>query len=154
MAGRQLGFTLVELLIVLMILALAAATALPAVGRFFVPRSVLPPADRLMTAIARARDNAILHQQAFRGFLNLAEHRFENATGQVLVQLPESIHLEAANDSTALQLPCQFGPDGKGCAMSVRIFDGAPPWMMTVDPVTGRVRMRREAVAPVAGEAS
>jgi len=135
------GFTLIELLVVMAILAVGAALASPALGRFFQPKSMLPPADQLMRGIAKARDNAILHQQSFRGFLNIERKRFESATGDVLVQLPSNMRVEAVDDPQAILLPCRFGPDGSGCAMTLRLGTDASLLLLAVDPVTGRVRL-------------
>lgn len=146
-AAGQRGFTLVELLVVLLILALGAATASPALGRFFIPKPVPTPSDQLMTALALARDRALLRQRPFRGFLDLAEKRFVTATGEVLLQLPANLRIEAAHAPQAPRLPCLFGADGHGCAMTLRVYDGDPPWLLAVDPVTGRVSMKREAIA-------
>lgn len=136
------GFTLIELLVVMAILAVGAALASPALGRFFQPKSMLPPADQLMRGIAKARDNAILHQQSFRGFLNIERKRFESANGDVLVQLPTDMRVEAVDDPQAVLLPCRFGPDGSGCAMMLRLGNDASLLLLAVDPVTGRVRLR------------
>lgn len=135
------GFTLIELLVVMAILAVSAMLASPALGRFFQPKATLPPADRLMKGIAKARDDAILHQQSFRGFLNIDEKRFENADGEVLVQLPINMQLEALDGAPAPLLPCRFGPDGSGCSMLLRLGSEGSPLLLAVDPVTGRVRL-------------
>ncbi len=141
------GFTLIELLVVMAILAVSAMLASPALGRFFQPKSVQPPADQLMKAIAKARDNAILHQQSFRGFLNIQGKRFEGADGAVLVQLPTDLQLEAVDDAQATLLPCRFGPDGSGCSLLLRLGAATSPLLLTVDPVTGQVRLWSEQSA-------
>lgn len=135
------GFTLIELLLVMAILAVSAMLASPALGRFFQPKSVQPPADQLMKAIARARDNAILHQRSFRGFLNIEGKRFEGADGAVLVQLPTDLQLEAIDDAQATVLPCRFAPDGSGCALRLRLGAAGSPLRLAVDAVTGQVRL-------------
>ncbi len=135
------GFTLIELLVVMAILAASTMLATPAMGRFFQPKSALPPAEMLMKGIARARDNAILRQHSFRGFLNIDEKRCESAGGEVLVQLPSNVQMEAADDARATLLPCRFGPDGSGCAMMLRLRTENIPLLLAVDPVTGQVRL-------------
>lgn len=146
MAARQRGFTLIELLVVLAIMAIGAALASPTLGRFFLPKPTASPVERLMTALARARDDAILRQRPFRGFVNVAEKRFETAAGEVLVQLPTDLQMEAADDPQAALLPCRFGPDGAGCALTLRFAGGDAQLFMAVDPLTGRVRLWRELV--------
>jgi type II secretory pathway pseudopilin PulG len=136
----------VELLVVLAILAVSAMLASPALGRFFQTKSTLPPADQLMKGIAKARDTAILHQQSFRGFINIAENRFEGANGEVIVQLPTSMRLEAVEDVEATLLPCRFGPDGSGCFLMLRLLNSVPPLLLAVDPVTGQVRLWSEQI--------
>lgn len=141
------GFTLIELLVVMAILTASAMLVAPALGRFFQPKAALPPGDMLMKGIARARDNAILQQRSFRGFLDLGENRFESADGEVLVQLPRIVHLEATDDARATLLPCRFGPDGRGCAMMLRLKTENTSLLLAVDPVTGRIRLWPEQSA-------
>jgi hypothetical protein len=38
--------------------------------------------------------------------------------------------------------------------MTLRVFDGDPPWLLSVDPVTGRVHMKREPLAATVDEAA
>lgn len=145
MPRRARGFTLIELLVVLAIIALAAALAAPALGRFFRPKPVLLPAEQLMTSLARVRDEAVRRQQDFRGFLDLKEKRLQTTTGQVVLQLPIQIRIEIpGTDTIPERLPCRFSPEGIGCAMQIRIVQEAIPWLLSVDPVTGRVRLRPE----------
>lgn len=144
MGAHQRGFTLIELLVVLVIMALGAALASPSLGRFFMPKPTASPVDQLMTALARARDDAILHRRSFRGVLNVAEKRLESAGGEVLVQLPSDLQMEAADDPQAALLPCRFGPDGTGCGLTLRFPGGEAQLFLAVDPVTGRVRLWRE----------
>ena len=147
--GRRHGFTLIELLIALAVIAVAATLVMPGIGRLLLPRYAPPPVDQFIAALARIRDEAILHRQPFRGYFNLSEKRLENADGLTRLTLPDTLTAEKLVTATekpppdkqvAERLPCLFRIDGSGCGQTLLLTDGALTWRIVIDPITGRIR--------------
>ena len=138
------GFTLVELLVVLAIMAFATMAVTPSLQRLTTPRPQLSMVDGLVSALAWARDRAIQERSTFRGFLFPgAQGWWQDAEGNVLYQLPVGSMIGPEDSNSAEPLPCAFLPDGSGCGLSIRVAQGNQEWELNVDPVTGRIRLLR-----------
>lgn len=137
------GFTLVELLVVLAIMAFATLAVAPSLQRLVAPRPPRPVAEQLLDAIARSRDDAIQKRHTFRGLIDPGNRLWQDSEGQVLYQFPEDTLITSENGTSADPIPCVFRPDGSGCSLSLRVVQDDQEWRVMVDPVTGRIRLLR-----------
>lgn len=134
------GFTLVELLVVLAIMAFASIAVAPSIESLLATRPRLSDPEKLVAALAQARDQAILQRRTFRGSLYTDERGLQDAEGKTLYQPPEDLALGPAS---AEPLPCVFRPDGSGCGLALQLQRGGDEWQVQVNPLTGRVRLLR-----------
>jgi len=151
------GFTLIELLVVVAVIVIAVAIVAPSVGRLTQKPQTPVGANQFVDILARLRDRAATQRVNFRGFVNFDTRRLEDAGGQVFFQFPDDTEIvptdptifalaNAGMDNPADQskrLACVFRSDGSGCPLDLRWTDTASQWQILVDPVTGRVRLRR-----------
>lgn len=137
------GFTLVELLVVLSIMAFATLAVAPSLQRLVAPRPPRPAVEELLTAIGRSRDAAIQQRRTFRGWLDPEGRRWQAAEGDVLYQAPEDVSIDGGNEASTGPMPCVFRPDGSGCGLSLKVAQGGQEWGLMIDPVTGRIRLQR-----------
>ena len=135
------GFTLVELLVVLAIMAFATLAVAPSLQRLVAPRPARPAVEQLLTAIGRSRDEAIQRRQTFRGAFDPGSRSWQDTAGNVLFQLPEEMSIVPEGGPTTDPLPCVFRPDGSGCTLSLNVAQDGQDWKLKVDPVTGRIRL-------------
>ena len=137
------GFTLVELLVVLAIMAFATLAVAPSLQRMTAPRAPRLVVDDLLESIARSRDEAIQRRHTFRGFLDPANKLWQDADGKILYQAPEDVSIFPEDGASTEPMPCIFRPDGSGCNLSLITALGDSEWLLKVDPVTGRIRLQR-----------
>lgn len=140
---RGSGFTLVELLVVLSIMAFATLAVAPSLQRLVAPRPTRPVVEQLLEAIGRSRDEAIQKRQTFRGTLDPGNGAWIDADGKTLFQLPADTSIGPADGLSAEPIPCAFRPDGSGCRLSLKVVQDSAEWRVYVDPVTGRIRLMR-----------
>jgi len=137
------GFTLVELLVVLAIMAFATLAVAPSLQRLVAPRPPRPVVEQLLTAIGRSRDEAIQKRHTFHGFLDPGNRLWQDADGNVLFQLPEDTLIAPEDGTSSEPMSCAFRPDGSGCKLALRVVQDDQEWQVKVDPVTGRIRLLR-----------
>lgn len=139
------GFTLVELLVVLAIMAFATLAVAPSLQRLVAPRPPRPAAEQLLAAIGRSRDEAIQKRQSFRGSFDPGNRLWQDAEGKVLYQAPDDASITKEDGGPVEPLACVFRPDGSGCKLSLRVVQDDSEWGLKIDPVTGRIRLMRFA---------
>ena len=144
-AGSK-GFTLVELLVVLGIMAFATLAVAPSLQRLIAARPARPAVEQLLDAMGRSRDQAIQQRRTFRGSFDPGNGLWQDVAGNVLFQLPEEALVGADSGTPTEPVACVFLPDGSGCGMVVRVVRDNQEWQIKVDPVTGRIRLIRLAV--------
>jgi len=135
------GFTLVELLVVLAIMAFATLAVAPSLQRLAAPRPPRPVVEQLLTAIGRSRDEAIQKRHTFRGSLDPGNRVWQDGEGNVLFQLPEETLIASEYGLSTEPVSCIFRPDGSGCKLSLQVVQDGQEWQLKVDPVTGRIRL-------------
>ncbi|MCX7175978.1 MAG: prepilin-type N-terminal cleavage/methylation domain-containing protein [Proteobacteria bacterium] len=140
---KHCGFTLVELLVVLSIMAFATLAVAPSLQRMVAPRPPRPIVEQLLEAIGRSRDEAIQKRQTFRGLFDPGNMQWQDAEGNVLFQLPEDTSIAPENGASTQPMFCVFRPDGSGCDLSLKFVQDDREWRVKVDPVTGRIRLMR-----------
>lgn len=143
--GRAPGFTLLELLVVLLVVALVAGVVVPSIGRGADAIRARAEVARFAATLRRAREEAIaarapravvVDPQARRVTI-LAEPDRVTATWP----LPEDLSVRAA---PATGLEVRFEPHGVSSGGDFRLTAHGRPFRVTVDPLTGRVRSTRE----------
>ena len=139
------GFTLLELLVTLFLIALALALVAPALGRTSDTVRARAEVAGFSAVLRHAREQAITTRQAHTVVVDPAAHRLTITTGDDEVRraraLPTRLAVEAVSRDA---LAVRFEPHGASSGGEFRLTSGGVTFRVTVDPVTGRVRNTRE----------
>jgi general secretion pathway protein H len=141
------GFSLLELLVVLTLLAVGAAVAAPAVGRAAAAASVRAEVGAIVAFLRAAREQAVTGGRAL-------EVRFDHESRALLMLRAPDDHgagrpLRRRAVSPALRVLAgpagvTFLPHGVSSGGRLTVAGaGGPSYLVAVDPLTGRVSMRR-----------
>ena len=144
-AINQQGFTLLELIATLLIMALAVALAAPVIGRSSETIRVRADVARFSAIMRHARQQAIATRQPHSVVVDPVAHRVAIMTGEDEVRearaLPPELVLEA--DPPAA-LTVRFESQGVSNGGSFRLASGNTRYRVQVDALTGRVKANRE----------
>jgi general secretion pathway protein H len=138
------GFTLLELLVVLAIIAIAAGLAAPAIGRSTDSLKARGEIAGFSAVLRHAREQAITTRRPHRVVVVPAEHQVRVFAGDELRRtraVPERWTIQAPGPAG---LSVRFEPHGASTGADWRIVANEVTWRVTVDPMTGRVRSARE----------
>jgi general secretion pathway protein H len=137
------GFTLLELLATLMVLAIALAVVGPAVGRTSETLRTRAEVARFAGLLRHTREQAIVTQRPHSFIVDAAAHRITIQAGDEVKQtrtLPESLGVQGEPPPA---LTVRFEPQGTCSGGAFRVTWGSISYRITVDGLTGRVRTAR-----------
>jgi general secretion pathway protein H len=147
---RSGGYTLIELVLVMVVLAVASMVAAPAVGRAVDGLRARTEVAGVASFLRWAREQAVTRGQAHEVTLDAARgvlivRRAGDASpagGVTRRQLSSLLHV-APEPGRILQ-PITFLPQGRSSGGAFQIETaGSRVYVITVDPLTGRVSTRR-----------
>jgi type II secretion system protein H len=138
------GFTLIELTLVLFLVALAAAVAGPVIGRTTEGMRVRTEVAGFSATLRHAREQAVATQRPHRVEVSPADHRLSVIADEDDVRLTRSLPPQIAIEAhPPLALSVRFAPQGVSSGGDFRLSSGSIAYMVSVDPLTGRVRVSR-----------
>jgi general secretion pathway protein H len=139
------GFTLLELIVTLVVIAVAAGLVAPAIGRSTESLRVRAEVAGFSATFRHAREQAITTRQTFTVQVNLTNRLLTVTTGEDEVRwtraLSQRVELRA---DTPGSLAVRFEPQGTSSGGEFHLMSGKIVYRVTVDAVTGRVRNQRE----------
>jgi prepilin-type N-terminal cleavage/methylation domain-containing protein len=141
------GFTLLEVIITLFVIGLAAAVVVPAIGRGTEGLRVRAAVAGVSALLRRAREEAVTTRADLAVVVDPAARVVTEQTADNQVRarypLPERVTIEAEPPAA---LTVQFSAQGfsTGGTFRVAAANGTLAYRVTVDPLTGRVLGRRE----------
>jgi type II secretion system protein H len=139
------GFTLLELIVTLFVIALAVAIVVPVVGRGTETLRGRSEIARFSAMLRHARDQAITTRRGHAVVIDPAAHRAtivgEGDDVQQTRALPAELSIEADPPQA---LTVRFAPSGISSGGEFRLTTGRTRYRVTVDPLTGRVRAERQ----------
>lgn len=139
------GFTLLELIVTLFVVALAVGVVVPVVGRSTETLRGRSQVARFSALLRHARDQAITTRRHHAVVVDPAEHRATIIAGRDEVKetraLPPDLGVEASPPSA---LTVRFEPNGVSSGADFRLTAGPVRYRITVDALTGRVRVERQ----------
>ena len=145
------GYTLIETIVVLLVLALAAGIAAPAVGRGLDAIHVRTEVAGVASFLRAARAQAIARRRAVEVRVERdgqtlvrdggGDRRSDDPAGRLVHHLSPRLHLTAEGPAGR---PVTFFAHGLSSGARLRVESGdSPLFLLTVDPLTGRVAARR-----------
>ncbi len=138
------GFTLLELIVTLFLIALAAAVVGPAVGRGVETVQARADVAGFLAVFRHAREQAITTQRTFSVVVDPVRHQVTLVAGEDEVQLvralPARVTVEADPPPA---LTVKFEPQGLSNGGEFRFTSGTARYRVTIDPITGRIRSVR-----------
>jgi general secretion pathway protein H len=138
------GFSLIEVVLVLFVLALATAVALPVVGRTTDAVRMRAEVAGFSATLRHAREQAVATQRPFRVEVNPVEHRMIVVADESDVRLARPLAPELTVQAVpGPSLTVRFDPQGVSSGGDFRLSAGNFVYFVNVDPLTGRVRINR-----------
>jgi len=138
------GFTLLELVVTLFVLALATALAMPAIGRGTEGLKARSQATRFSALLRHTREQAITARKPHEVVVDPEGRRVTVKAGRddprTALTFPEAVKIEA-NPSPALTV--RFEPYGGSTGGDFLLTSSRFRYHVTVDAITGRVRTER-----------
>ena len=152
MAARpasQVGFTLIELIVVLALLSLATGLVLPAIGRGIEGLELRAQVARFSAFLRYGREQAITKRRAHEVRVDPEELQLTLvAVGSETPMARRALSPRIRISSPDPQAPriITFSPQGFSSGASFRLeTPGGRAYRVTLDPVTGRVTTAQEA---------
>lgn len=139
------GFTLLELIITLFVLALAAGLTAPSIARSMDALRARTEIAGFSAVLRQAREQAITTRRARRVVVDTRAHQVQVLAGDEVQRTrpyPARWTIEALAEGT---LALRFDPQGTSTGGDWRITADDARWRITIDPFTGRVRAARES---------
>ena len=139
------GFTLLELIVTLLVVAVAVGLVAPAIGRSTEAVRARAEVAGFAATLRRAREQAITKRQQYTVVVNPVSRLQTVMTGEDEVQWTHALSARLAIEAaTPDGLTVRFEPQGTSSGGEFRVTSGAVTYRVTVDAVTGRVRNHRE----------
>lgn len=151
--GSPRGFTLIELIVVMAMIGLIAALAMPDFHRAM-PGMELRSSLETLTAELRRTRAAALRTGAPRALvIDLANASYRDASGR-RIALPEQVEISVTTGQTELNAANNtarilFFPDGTAVGAEIRLTRTNEKHRIHVDWLTGRVRLNQSPQAGV-----
>jgi general secretion pathway protein H len=140
---REQGLTLLEILIVLALMGLMAAIALPMLGNGVSTTQLRTSARQLAAGLRMARSEALAQRREAFLLVDVAGKRFRLDSDPHIHALPEGITLKlftAQNDLVDANVGAiRFFPDGGSNGGRITVAAGQRKFEVDVDWLTGRV---------------
>ena len=140
------GFTLLELIVTLAILAVVVALVMPSIGRGTESVRMRAEVAGFSALLRHARERAIVSQRPQAIVVEVNNQRVSLRAGgpdgevRETRALPERLTVEATPPPA---LTVQFDARGGSSGGDFRLSSGTLTWRVTVDALTGRVRSSR-----------
>jgi type II secretion system protein H len=144
--ARDRGFTLLELIVTMAVLALVVGLVIPTIGRSTEAVRVRAEVAGFSALLRHARERAIVSQTAQAIVVDPAAHRVSRRAGgpdgevRETRVLSERLTIEATPPPA---LTVRFEPQGGSSGGDFRLTSGSVSYRVTVDALTGRVRSSR-----------
>ncbi len=132
------GYTLVEIVVVLVILALAMGVVVPAVGRSVEGIRLRAEVAGVASFLRSAREQAITQRKPYAVRVDPQTGLLVLTTGTDAVKASRSLRAAVRLEGTQA---ISFLPQGLSSGGRLRV--GSPGYLITVDPLTGRVTAQR-----------
>jgi general secretion pathway protein H len=141
------GFTLIEMIVVLAVIALVLTLAVPNLGRSPGTHALAATAHDVAAALRLARNRAITRNRPTR-FLAMAGS-FGAGDGNALQPVPRGIALEVSGgDAGGRADDIRFFPDGSSTGGRIDVTAGAARYAVLVDWINGNVSIEAGRTAP------
>jgi general secretion pathway protein H len=145
--SHERGFTLLELIVTLLVVALAVGVTIPAIGRSTEALRVRADVAGFAAMLRHARERAIVTHVAQAVVVDPAGRRVSRRAGGPEGEVREtralSEHLTVDADPPPA-LMVRFEPQGGSSGGDFRLASGSVVYRVTVDALTGRVRSARQ----------
>lgn len=139
------GFTLLELIITLFVVALAAGIVVPVVGRSTDTLRGRADIARFSAMLRHARDQAITTRRGHAVVIDPAQRRATIVAAPDEVRQTRALSRDLGVEATPPEaLTVRFEPNGLSSGGNFRLTAGATRYRVSVDPLTGRVRVERQ----------
>jgi prepilin-type N-terminal cleavage/methylation domain-containing protein len=134
MSARHAGYTLLEVVVVLVILAIAGAVAAPAFATWRPARDVDDATSRLVAALSLARERAVAGGRGVELVVDATNARvwLRPRDTSFALALPDGCRLDGA-----LRSIVHFSADGPALGSMPDLTCGADRVRLTIDPLTG-----------------